>query len=114
MPYNQKLADRVRERFEHLPNVEEKNMMGGLCIMYNDKMCVGVLKDDLMVRIDPEVYDASLERRGCRQMDFTGTVLKGFVLIDETGTGSKKDFDYWVDLALDFNPRAKSSKKKKK
>jgi len=26
---------------------------------------------------------------------------------------SKKDFDYWIDLALEFNKKAKASKKKK-
>ncbi|MBK8415607.1 MAG: hypothetical protein IPL22_14605 [Bacteroidetes bacterium] len=31
-----------------LPNVEEKKMMGGITFMYNDKMCVGVYKDNLM------------------------------------------------------------------
>ncbi len=53
MPYNEKLANRIRERFATLDNVEEKEMMGGLTFMYNDKMCVGIIKDDLMCRIDP-------------------------------------------------------------
>ena len=113
MAYDEKLADRIRERMAELPNIEEKKMMGGLCFMYNDKMCVGIIKDDLMLRIDPEVYNEALEKRGCRQMDFTGKPMKGYVLIDETGMKSKKDFDYWIGLALAFNPKAKSSKKKK-
>ena len=112
MAYDEKLAERIRERMAGLPNVVEKKMMGGLCFMYNDKMCVGIMKDDLMVRIDPNIYEKALEKRGCRQMDFTGKVLKGFVLVDETGMNSKKDFDYWINLALEFNPKAKSSKKK--
>jgi TfoX/Sxy family transcriptional regulator of competence genes len=114
MAYNEQLADRIREHFADLPNVEEKKMMGGLCFMYNDKMCVGVMHDDLMCRIDPETYEEQLEQRGCRQMDFTGRVMKGYVLIDETGTKNKKNLDYWIGLALAFNPKAKSSKKKKK
>lgn len=113
MAYDEKLANRIRERFAGLPNVEEKKMMGGLCFMYNDKMCVGIIKDDLMLRIDPDTYEEQLEMRGCRQMDFTGKPMKGYVLIDETGMKSKKDFDYWIDMALAFNPKAKSSKKKK-
>jgi len=113
MAYNELLADRIRERLEHLPNLEEKRMMGGLTFMLNDKMCVGVLKDDLMCRIDENEVEQAVERRGCRQMEFTGKPMKSFVLIDETGYSSKKDFDYWIDLALDFNPKAKSSKKKK-
>lgn len=113
MAYDEKLASRIRKRFEDLPNVEEKKMMGGLTFMYNGKMCVGVMKDELMCRIDPELHEAAVEKTGCRTMDFTNRPMIGYVLIDETGMKSKKDFDYWIDLALDFNKRAKASKKKK-
>jgi hypothetical protein len=40
MPYNENLANRIRHRLEDLPNIEEKEMMGGLVFMYNDKMCI--------------------------------------------------------------------------
>ena len=45
-------------------------------------------------------------------MDFTKRPMKGYVMIDENGMKSQKDFDYWINLALDFNKNAKSSKKK--
>ncbi len=114
MAYDEKLAARIRQRLEELPNVEEKEMMGGLTFMYNGKMCLGIIKDEMMCRIDPEVYEEVLERNGCREMDFTGRPMKGYVMIDETGMKSKKDFEYWVGLALDYNKKAKSSKKKSK
>jgi hypothetical protein len=47
-------------------------------------------------------------------MDFTRHPMKGYVLIEESGMRSKKDFDYWVGLALEFNQKAKASKKRKK
>jgi TfoX/Sxy family transcriptional regulator of competence genes len=114
MAYNEKLADRVRVFFEDLPKVEEKNMMGGLTFMVNGKMCVGILKDELMARIDPDVYDSALERQGCREMNFTGKPMRGFVFVDESGTEGKKSLDQWLNLALEFNKRAKASKPKKK
>ncbi|MCD6064022.1 MAG: methyltransferase [Flavipsychrobacter sp.] len=114
MAYDERLAERIRTSLAELPNVEEKAMMGGLCFMYNDKMCIGIIKDEMMCRIDPVIYEQTLEKQGCREMDFTGRTMKGYVLVDETGMRSKKDFDYWIDLCLDFNSRAKSSKKKKK
>jgi TfoX/Sxy family transcriptional regulator of competence genes len=113
MPIDEKLADRIRERFADLPHVEEKAMMGGLTFMYNDKMCVGIFRGDLMCRIDPEVYEEALEKQGCHAMEFKGRVMPGFVLIDATGRHTKKQFDYWIDLALDFNKKAKSSKSSK-
>ena len=111
MAYNEKLADRVRERFAELVNVEEKPMMGGLTFMYNGKMCVGIIKDELMCRIEPALHDEAIEKHGCRTMDFTKRPMKGYIMIEEAGMKSKKDFDYWVDLALNFNKKAKSSKK---
>jgi hypothetical protein len=112
MPFNHRLADRVRYLLEEtgLP-IEEKQMMGGLTFMVNSKMCVGILNDDLMARIAPEDYPAALSRPGCREMDLTGKPMKGFVFINESGTGSTEGLKYWINLALAFNPRAKSSGK---
>lgn len=53
MAYNEQLAQSVRGLLP-CAKVEEKKMMGGLTFMVNGKMCVGVLKDDLMVRLDPD------------------------------------------------------------
>lgn len=114
MAYNQKLADRIRERFAGIDNVEEKEMMGGLTFMVNNKMCVGIIKDEMMCRIEPGLHDLSVEKTGCRTMDFTKRPMKGYIMIDDSGMKSKKDFDYWIGLALDFNSKAKASKKKKK
>ena len=112
MAYDEKLAVRIRERMSELPNVDEKEMMGGLVFMYNGKMCVGIIKDELMCRIDPALHDIEVEKHGCRTMDFTKRPMKGYILIEEVAMRSRQDFDYWIDLALKFNPKAKSSKKK--
>ena len=57
-------------------------MMGGLCYLVNDKMCVGVDKERLMVRLDPDYYVSALKRKGSRPIDFTGRPLKGYVFVD--------------------------------
>ena len=111
MAYNAKLAQRVRKAFSNLKKIEEKKMMGGLTFMVNGKMCVGILKDDLMVRLDPLVYDEALKRKGSRKMDFTGKSMKGFVFVNSEGVKSRNDFDYWLSLALDFNKKVSSKKK---
>ena len=113
MAYDEKLAERIRERLSELPNISEKEMMGGLSFLYNGKMCVGIIKNEMMCRIDPDAHDMAVERPGCRIMDFTGRPMKGWIMIDESGMKSKKDFDHWIELALAYNQKAKSSKKKK-
>jgi len=114
MAYNEILADRVRRILLRIPYVEEKQMMGGLVFMVNDKMCVCVVRDDLMARIDPDDYDMALSRDGCREMDFTKRPMKGFVFVGPEGTSDDDSIEYWVNLALKFNVKAKSSKKRKK
>ena len=115
MSYNEKLADRIREiiAITH-KKVEEKKMFGGLCFLVNDKMCVGVEKDRLMVRLNPDLFEEVIEKEGCKPMDFTGKIMKGYVFVDAEALGTKKKLEYWLKLALDFNKTAKSSKKKKK
>jgi len=113
MAYNEKLANRIRETLAKLPNIEEKEMMGGLTFMYNGKMCVGIIADEMMCRIDPSVHETAVEKTGCRTMDFTKRPMKGYVMVDDTGMKTKKEFDYWINLCLAFNSKARSSKKKK-
>jgi len=115
MPFDEKLADRTREIITAThKNVEEKRMFGGLCFMVNDKMCVGVEKDRMMVRLDPERFEEVTEKEGCKPMDFTGKIMKGFVFVDAEMLTTKKKLEYWVKLALEYNSIAKASKKRKK
>lgn len=113
MAYNEKLAGRTREiiSLTH-KNVEEKKMFGGLCFMVNDKMCVGVEQERLMIRLDPAKYEQVMKKDGCKPMDFTGKIMKGYVFVDANVLDTKKELNFWVQLALDFNKVAKASKKK--
>ncbi|MHC1776214.1 MAG: TfoX/Sxy family protein [Lentimicrobium sp.] len=115
MAYNENLADRTREiiALTH-DQVEEKKMFGGLCFMVNDKMCLGVMNDRLMVRLDPGRYDEVIELDGCRPMDFTGKTMKGYVYVEMESLASRNQLQYWTDLALEYNQVVKPSVKKKK
>ena len=112
MAYNEALVDRIREALVDTPKTLEKNMFGGVCFMVNNKMCVGVVKDEMMCRINPDVQDSALERTGSRIMDFTGKPMNGYIFVSEEGMKSRKDFMYWINLSLEFNKLAKASKKR--
>lgn len=113
MPGNEKHTDWVREMIaQKETNIEEKKMFGGLCFMVNDKMCVGVKKERLMFRLDPGLFDEVIEKEGCRPMEMQGRIMKGYVFVDADVLNTKKELAYWVNLALEFNKIAKSSKKK--
>ena len=114
MAYDKHLAERINRTLEILGiPYEAKLMMGGVCYLVDDKMCLGVVKEDLMARIAPEGTEDALKKKGCRLMDFTGRTMKGFLFIAPEGADMDADLEYWIKLALEFNPRAKSSKKKK-
>ena len=114
MAYDEKLAGRVREIISKTHKIsEEKKMFGGLCFMVNDKMCVGVEQERMMVRLDPACYDEVMEKDGCHPMDFTGKPMRGYVFVDASALTTLKKLDYWVQLALAYNAVARASKKKK-
>ena len=115
MAYDQALAKRIADIFTaRRVSFETKIRMGGPCFMVDGKMCVGVLDRRLMVRFDPALDADVLKRTGCKPMDFTGRPMKGYVFIDPSGTQTETALREWLGLALDFNPRAKASKKKSK
>jgi len=113
MPYNEYLAERIsRVLKEKSVHFESKKMMGGLAFMVDDKMCLGVIKEELMARVGPDAEEEALKMKGSRPMDFTGRPMKGYLFVSAEGIDLEKDLEKWVQLCLDFNPLAKSSKKK--
>jgi TfoX/Sxy family transcriptional regulator of competence genes len=112
MAYNEQLAARLRKALAHLPNVEEKKMFRGLTFMVNDKMCISVSGDRLMCRIDPEIHEEVIKTEGCETVTMGGRIYKWYVYVNKDCVTTKKDFDTWVGLALAFNKKAKSSKRK--
>jgi TfoX/Sxy family transcriptional regulator of competence genes len=113
MPYNENIANRIREAFAELPDVEEKKMFRGVTFMVNGKMCVSVGGEEIMCRIDPALHDTLIEKNGVREMIHGGRVMHGFVFVHEDELKTKKALDYWISLALGFNEKAKASKKRK-
>lgn len=113
MPYSESLADRVRLNLKtkHIGYVEKK-MMGGICFMVNNKICVGVDRDRLLARVGDINYTSALKKKGCKKMDITGRPLKGFVLVSPIGIDTEEQLDYWMKICLEYNPLAKSSKKR--
>ena len=86
--------------------------MGGLCFMVDDKMCIGIVKNQLMARIHPHNYATYLAEEGVHPMNFTGRAMKGYVFVDSMAIDEEKELTRWIQRCLDFNPLAKSSKKK--
>src|SRR5688572_4116783 len=91
----------------------EKRMFGGLGFMINDKMCIGVVKDELMVRVLDDKFDKVLAMSNVRQMDLTGRPMKGFIFVEPYGIQRKGSLKKFVDLAVEFGKFGKVKTKKK-
>ena len=114
MPFDKVLANRIAEKLMDLPDVEEKIMFSGLVFMVNGKMCIGVMKDKIMLRINPETLNSLRDKDGWEHMTMGGKQMNGYILVSEDVINQNKELDYWINLALEFNPLAKASKKKAK
>ncbi len=114
MAYNEFLADRIETVLSKKSiSYEAKKMFGGLCILIDNKMCLGVIKDDLMARVGEEAELKHQDDEGVRPMDFTTKRMKGYLYVNQMALDREDDLEEWVQRCLDFNPQAKSSKKKK-
>jgi TfoX/Sxy family transcriptional regulator of competence genes len=115
MAYSSKLAQRIRTYLDGMANlrVEEKEMFRGLAFLVNGKMCINVSDENLMCRFDPEIEHEVAERIGFQPMIMRGRQLRGYCYVSEEGYKSKSNFEYWLKLCMNFNEKAKASKKKK-
>ncbi|WP_128382257.1 TfoX/Sxy family protein [Streptomyces cavernae] len=96
MPYDEGLAERIRQRLGADPDVAERRMFGGIAFLYRGNMAVGVSGDDLMVRVGPDHTDAALARPGTRVFDMTGRPMRGWILVAGTALSEDDVLDEWI------------------
>jgi len=120
MSYDQDLVDRISLLLEDIPHVQKK-MFGGVAFMVRDHMTVGVTnKSQFMVRISKDNYEEFLDEAHVAPMDFTGRVMKGFLMIEAEGIRTKSQLDKWLTRSLDYvetlpdKPKKQSKKKAKR
>jgi TfoX/Sxy family transcriptional regulator of competence genes len=116
MAYDEQLEVRIADVLEHdgIAFVR-KYMFGGVAFMVRGHMTVGIVKDDLMVRVGPEENEAALEEDHTRPMDFAGKPSKGLIYVDAAGTKTIAGLSKWVRRATAYvatQPIKKVSSKK--
>jgi TfoX/Sxy family transcriptional regulator of competence genes len=102
MAYDEGLALRLREVLAEVPDVTEKKLFGGLCLMVSGNMCCGIVDETLMARVGPDQYEACLNLPYAREMDFTGKPLKGLIYVDPDGIAEDEDLQAWVNRCMVF------------
>lgn len=108
------LLERIRNTLrEKRVNWTEKRMFGGNCFMVDDKMLMGTYRGGIMARVDPETVSDLLSRTNAQQMIHGGRPMTGYLMLDTIDVDRDEQLMFWVETCLDFNPKAKSSKKKR-
>lgn len=101
MAHDEELADRVRAVLAGEEDLSERKMFGGLAFMVNGNMACGIVKEELMLRLEAEGADAALERPHVRPMDFSGRPMTGMVYVERAGLGDD-ELRRWVARAAAF------------
>jgi len=102
MAYNLKLAERIRTQLEGIPFIEKK-MFGGIGFLLHGNMACGVIKDDLIVRVDPEKHSALLKKPYARPFDMTGRPMKGWLVVAVEGTKTDKQLGTWIKEGVEYS-----------
>lgn len=102
MAYNEQLAIRIREQLKLFrEDFTEKRMFGGLTFLYKGKMTIGIVKEELCVRIVSEKIEMELAKDTVRPMDFTKRSMKEFVYVSQEGFKTESQLLQWIELGLE-------------
>ena len=101
MPYNLKLAERIRAELAGIPFVERK-MFGGVGFLIHGNMACGVHREDMIVRVNPEKHNKLLQKAGAKVFDITGKPMKGWLMVEPGGCKTKKQLNVWVKESVEF------------
>ena len=102
MAFDANLVDRVLELLGDTDGVVELKMFGGWGVTIHGNMAVGVMGDDLIVRVGPNAHDAALGKPGARPFDFTGRSMKGWLYVDAAAVARKPALRTWLDKGVTF------------
>jgi TfoX/Sxy family transcriptional regulator of competence genes len=77
-------------------------MFGGLGILLNGNMLVGVWKNSMIVRLGPDEGEAALLEPHVGEFDITGKPMKGWVMVKPEGVEEDGQVKGWIQRAVKF------------
>lgn len=102
MPYDAKLGGRIKDQLKGTRGLVEKKMFGGVGFMIHGNMACGIVKDDLIIRFNPEQHHELLKRPHVKPFDTMGRPMAGWILVDPEGCKTDKALAEWIKLGADF------------
>jgi TfoX/Sxy family transcriptional regulator of competence genes len=103
VPYDEKLAERIRAVLGDEQELTERRMFGGLAFLVAGNMCVAASgHGGLLVRLDPDETEEALSSAHASPMDMGRGPVRGWIRIDEKGVADARGLSRWVDRALGY------------
>jgi TfoX/Sxy family transcriptional regulator of competence genes len=102
MAFDEGLAERIRGVLDARSDVDERRMFGGIAFLVAGNMACGVMRDDLMVRMEPDAAAALESEPGVRRFDMGGRPMKGWLLVAPEATADDGDLERWVRRGEEF------------
>ncbi len=102
MAFDEALALRVRKALAGKSGIAEKKMFGGLAFLLKGNMCVGILGNELMVRLDADHAAMALREKDTRVFDMTGRPMKGWIVVTAKGVADDDALARWVGAGAAF------------
>lgn len=100
MAYDEKLAERIRVQMASIQGLVEKKMFGGIGFLIHGNMACGVNRENLIVRVGPEQYQAALAEPHVGPFDMTGRPMKGWVVVAPEGGATEADLGAWIQRGI--------------
>lgn len=102
MSFNVALANRIRNQILlYSEEFTEKRMFGGLTFLYKGKMTIGIVKEELAIRVVENKMEYILSLDSVRPMDFTKKPMKEFVYVSREGFKTEAQLLEWIELGLE-------------
>jgi TfoX/Sxy family transcriptional regulator of competence genes len=103
MPYDEALANEIRELLSGEAGVTEKAMFGGLAFLVGGNMAVSASgQGGLLVRSDPEKSDALVAKSDATTAVMRGREMPGWLRVAPEHVRTKRQLMKWVRVGVDY------------
>jgi TfoX/Sxy family transcriptional regulator of competence genes len=103
VPYDEELADRIRELVGSEPGLTEQKMFGGLAFLIDGNMAIAASgQGGVLVRVDPAQSDTLVATTNARLMEMRGRQMQGWLRVDADDVRTRRQLAKWVALGTAY------------
>jgi TfoX/Sxy family transcriptional regulator of competence genes len=103
VPYDENLANRIRELIAAEDDVTEKKMFGGLAFLIGGNMSVSASgQGGLLLRCDPAETEKLVQKQHAAPFEMRGRVMDGWLRVAPEGVRTKRQLEPWVKRGIAY------------